>query len=118
MNVHAIAQAIDDVVTAARPVVAYDGHDLGGCPYLARYHGVDGADPNGICNRGCYDEPECVTCEPDDGWPILRLRVALAAVDAVFGAPRPAGEPTPATGELRPTPQFALWLGELTTGDR
>lgn len=22
----------------------------------------------GICDQGCRDEPQCQTCEPDDGW--------------------------------------------------
>ena len=41
--------------------------DLGTCPYNQR--GKPGADPNGPCSFGCYDEPECQTCRPREGWP-------------------------------------------------
>jgi hypothetical protein len=43
--------------------------DLGTCPYFARHHGLPGHDPEAICAYGCVDEPECVTCEPGEGWP-------------------------------------------------
>lgn len=46
--------------------------DLGDCPYRARFDGVEGADPRAVCYRmgSCTaaEEPECVTCEPTDGW--------------------------------------------------
>lgn len=45
--------------------------DLGQCPYLPRFWNEPGHDPNATCAFGCYDEPECVTCEPDGGWPSL-----------------------------------------------
>lgn len=32
---------------------------MAGCPY---YRGV------GCCDRGCMDEPRCMTCEPETGW--------------------------------------------------
>ncbi len=41
--------------------------DLGTCPYNQR--GKPGADPNGTCSFGCYDEPECQTYRPREGWP-------------------------------------------------
>ena len=50
--------------------------DFGMCPYLARWQGVAGSDPEAGCFDGhCTDEPECVTCEPRGGWP---SRVFLA----------------------------------------
>lgn len=39
--------------------------DLGTCPYYAHYRGG----PFGTCSFGCREEPECVTCEPEEGWP-------------------------------------------------
>lgn len=45
-----------------------DGPGLGTCPYFARYHGIK-EDPAATCTFGCRDEPECVTCEPAEGWP-------------------------------------------------
>lgn len=41
--------------------------DLGTCAYNRR--GKPGADPHGTCSFGCYDEPECQTCRPREGWP-------------------------------------------------
>jgi hypothetical protein len=46
--------------------------DLGNCAYYARYCGLPGADPNGICSFGCREEPGCITDEPDGGWPSQR----------------------------------------------
>jgi hypothetical protein len=43
--------------------------DMSDCPYFARYAGLPGHDPEGICSYGCRDEPECVTCRPRHGWP-------------------------------------------------
>lgn len=43
--------------------------DLGRCPWFERAHRFPGFDPEGICDRGCYDEPACQTCEPSGGWP-------------------------------------------------
>lgn len=50
--------------------------DLGLCPYFARYHGLEGHDPEAICGDGhCgrmpMPEPERITCEPSLGWPSL-----------------------------------------------
>ena len=53
-----------------------DEDDLGDCPYFARYCGDPGHDPH----AGCYQmgiceaagEPQCVTCEPSEGWPSRR----------------------------------------------
>lgn len=44
------------------------GADLGDCAYYQRCRGVEGYE-DGTCSFGCRDEPECVTCEPSDGWP-------------------------------------------------
>lgn len=46
--------------------------DLGDCAYYARYSGLPGHDPVAICSYGCWDEPQCVTCCPRDGWAIDR----------------------------------------------
>lgn len=61
------------------PPEAYDllDPDLGSCPYLARWLGLPGHDPEGSCERpvgrgsACWDEPECVTGAPREGWPSL-----------------------------------------------
>lgn len=42
--------------------------DLGQCPYLERWIGSEGYG-DAVCFRGCQEEPECVTCEPEGGWP-------------------------------------------------
>ena len=36
--------------------------NLGECDY---YQGL------GTCSFGCRDEPECMTCRPDGGWPVV-----------------------------------------------
>ncbi len=36
------------------------------CPY---YTGT------GICNHGCWEEPECHTCEPLNGWPLAPVEI-------------------------------------------
>lgn len=41
------------------------------CPYFARYNSLPGHDPEAVCTFGCRDEPQCVTCEPNGGWPEL-----------------------------------------------
>lgn len=46
--------------------------DLSTCSYYQRSLG---GDPNGICSFGCEDEPQCQTCEPQDGWPTARLQI-------------------------------------------
>lgn len=35
------------------------GDDRSWCPYFRR--GLPGADPNGTCSFGCWDEPSCLT---------------------------------------------------------
>ena len=45
--------------------------DLGGCAYLERLAGTEGYE-EGICSFGCHEEPECMTCEPEGGWPSRR----------------------------------------------
>lgn len=45
--------------------------DLGGCAYYLRYMKVEGFE-DGTCSFGCREEPECVTCEPEGGWPSHR----------------------------------------------
>lgn len=37
--------------------------NLGSCPYYRHF---------GLCTFGCYSEPECITCEPEGGWPPVR----------------------------------------------
>lgn len=51
----------------------YEAHmsDLSTCDYFQRQYG---GDPDGICSFGCWEEPECVTCEPSEGWPIANLQ--------------------------------------------
>lgn len=51
--------------------------DLGQCPYLAKYYGEPGHNPDAMCIYGCDTEPECMTCQPTDDWPSRRLRRAL-----------------------------------------
>lgn len=46
--------------------------DLSDCPYFRR--GQPGADPDGTCSYGCYDEPACQTSQPSGGWPLARIR--------------------------------------------
>lgn len=45
--------------------------DLGTCPYLRhaflKQELPDGVAP--VCRGGCTEEPECVTMEPEGGWP-------------------------------------------------
>lgn len=52
-----------------------DESDLSTCPYFTRH--LPGGDPEGTCGFGCYDEPQCMTCRPRDGWPRERARAAL-----------------------------------------
>ena len=51
---------------------SYNDGDLGDCPYYARFYGLPGHDPGAVCYRMglCEraEEPECVTCEPSEGW--------------------------------------------------
>jgi hypothetical protein len=55
-----------------------DEFDLSSCPYYARCNSLPGHDPNGTCFQmgacSAAGEPQCVTCEPIDGWPSLRAR--------------------------------------------
>jgi hypothetical protein len=44
--------------------------DLSDCPYYRSW--LDGIG-DGKCNRGCYDEPSCITDEPTEGWPSSRV---------------------------------------------
>lgn len=44
-----------------------DGPDLGSCPYFAHYYNPE-ENPMGTCTFGCWEEPECVTCQPEGGW--------------------------------------------------
>lgn len=55
--------------------VGYDreGPDRSWCPYNRR--GLPGADPNGICSFGCWDEPSCMT---DGPYPLAELDAILA----------------------------------------
>lgn len=61
-------------------VVALGGEDdLSTCPYFARYANLPGFDVEAICDRGCQDEPACVTCEPRTGWPYA-IAVSIGGV--------------------------------------
>ncbi len=58
--------------------------DLSTCPWYQRE--FPGADPEGICSFGCVDEPECQTCEPQEGWPMAqRQRAMMAAMRVEVG---------------------------------
>lgn len=46
-----------------------DDIDLGVCPYYVRYYRLPGYDNDAICGFGCWEEPQCITCEPAEGWP-------------------------------------------------
>ena len=55
------------------------GLDLGTCPYYAHYrHNA----PFGTCSFGCWDEPRCITDEPEEGWVSAPL---VAAQDGTSG---------------------------------
>lgn len=60
------------VVSAAR-AASEEVSDLSACPY---FQGV------GQCASGCNSEPSCQTDRPHEGWPMERVRAALAAWDA------------------------------------
>ena len=52
--------------------------DLSDCPYYRRGRG--GPD-DGVCDRGCHDEPQCVTCVPGEGgWPREELAERYASL--------------------------------------
>lgn len=59
------------------------GHDRTSCAYYMRRFG---GDPKGICSFGYQEEPECVTCEPTNGWPEAN-RIASAVAVAVASRP-------------------------------
>lgn len=42
--------------------------DYGTCGYYLWTKNQDG--PFLTCSFGCFEEPECITCEPDGGWPL------------------------------------------------
>ena len=46
---------------AAPWVEQFEASTFAECPYYL--------DRSASCDRGCWDEPECVTCEPRGGWP-------------------------------------------------
>lgn len=54
-----------------------DDLNLRVCPYYRLYHGDpnpgEGAHGPGTCMGGCHDEPACVTDEPLEGWPPVRV---------------------------------------------
>ena len=53
--------------------------DVGLCPYHLAVNKVPGADPKGTCSFGCWEEPDCMTGTPRDGWPSFnRLMVRLS----------------------------------------
>lgn len=41
--------------------------DRGSCPYYLK-NGKEGAHGVNTCSFGCYDEPSCMTDEPNGGW--------------------------------------------------
>lgn len=62
--------------------------DRGTCPYLRR--GESGQDPQGICDRGCHEEPSCMT-DRWGPWPSELLREVIAdLVRSDRGCPRGA----------------------------
>ena len=57
--------------------------DLSDCPYFRRnYMGEDIPREVAVCNHGCWDEPNCVTCVPPGGWPALRSDESLRGTNA------------------------------------
>lgn len=52
--------------------LAYEGDetDLSSCPYFQTMTKPDAE--RGTCSFGCWDEPRCITCEPENGWPGMR----------------------------------------------
>lgn len=50
----------------------YPEPDLSDCPYY-QYFRTRG-EP-GVCQSGCWEEPRCITEEPADGWPSVRMAV-------------------------------------------
>jgi hypothetical protein len=50
------------------PWVDDDGPNLGTCPYYAHYRNPE-QNPMVPCTFGCWDEPRCITDEPEEGWP-------------------------------------------------
>lgn len=43
------------------------------CSYFARWMNEPGHDPDATCSFECEEEPECVTYEPEGGWPPLAI---------------------------------------------
>lgn len=73
-------EAIEELIAAATDYASGDGDgiDLSWCPYFRR--GEEDCDPHGTCGYGCYDEPECQTGIPREGWPRTRMLAALEAL--------------------------------------
>jgi hypothetical protein len=57
------------------------GVDLSDCPYYRSWQDGGG---DGKCNRGCHDEPSCITDEPTEGWPSRRVATDDATTDDVW----------------------------------
>lgn len=59
--------------------------DLSDCPYYRSWQegssDDQGGDGDGKCNRGCHDEPHCITDEPTEGWPSRRATDNTATDD-------------------------------------
>lgn len=70
-------QKLDETLAVLRRVVAEDGSPAS-CPYLAKWEQQPGHDPEAVCDRGCYDEPVCVTGGP---WAISEARALLSWLD-------------------------------------
>lgn len=62
-------EAISLLTTWVEEAEGILGPDLSTCPYYRE---------EGSCSFGCNDEPECVTCVPEGGWPLERARALLA----------------------------------------
>ena len=65
----------DGTWTAVPMDLVADIEDEGSCPYYRfNYCGDETiAREVAVCAFGCSDEPVCVTCVPDGGWPSTRV---------------------------------------------
>lgn len=60
-----------DGTLSADPMERAEIDDPGQCPYYQRNYCGDLtiSREDAVCDRGCTDEPECMTCCPENGWP-------------------------------------------------
>ena len=54
--------------------------DMSSCPYFQRMSGTPGYE-TGSCGWGCYDEPSCITDEPEGGWPERQAHSTLTVAE-------------------------------------